>query len=94
MCRCLSTQSFLKSEVSEENILFWQACEKFRMIPVSSVDKVCEQLLVVYKLFTVVYILLCLFLCMNGGYCSCNSYYLLYVTLIGILVKPKVKVTK
>ncbi|XP_067455191.1 regulator of G-protein signaling 14 isoform X2 [Thunnus thynnus] len=28
--------AFLKSEVSEENILFWQACEKFRMIPATS----------------------------------------------------------
>ncbi|XP_067375009.1 regulator of G-protein signaling 14 isoform X1 [Channa argus] len=31
--------AFLKSEVSEENILFWQACEKFRKIPSTSLDK-------------------------------------------------------
>ncbi|XP_045886531.1 regulator of G-protein signaling 14 isoform X2 [Micropterus dolomieu] len=28
--------AFLKSEVSAENILFWQACEKFRKIPATS----------------------------------------------------------
>ncbi|XP_030000865.1 regulator of G-protein signaling 14 isoform X2 [Sphaeramia orbicularis] len=31
--------AFLKSEVSAENILFWQACEKFRKIPVTSLDE-------------------------------------------------------
>ncbi|XP_073343780.1 regulator of G-protein signaling 14-like isoform X2 [Pagrus major] len=31
--------SFLKSEVSAENILFWQACEKFRKIPATSLDE-------------------------------------------------------
>lgn len=31
--------AFLKSEVSEENILFWQACEKFRMIPATSLKE-------------------------------------------------------
>ncbi|XP_074529355.1 regulator of G-protein signaling 14-like isoform X2 [Halichoeres trimaculatus] len=31
--------AFLKSEVSEENILFWQDCEKFRTIPSTSLDK-------------------------------------------------------
>lgn len=36
----LSLQAFLKSEVSAENILFWQACEKFKKIPAASVDEV------------------------------------------------------
>lgn len=36
----LSLQAFLKSEVSAENILFWQACEKFKKIPAPSVDEV------------------------------------------------------
>ncbi|XP_068445785.1 regulator of G-protein signaling 14 [Clinocottus analis] len=31
--------SFLMSEVSAENILFWQACEKFRKIPAGSLDE-------------------------------------------------------
>ncbi|KAG7230263.1 hypothetical protein INR49_024367 [Caranx melampygus] len=31
--------AFLKSEVSAENILFWQACEKFRRIPATSLDE-------------------------------------------------------
>ncbi|XP_054453842.1 regulator of G-protein signaling 14-like isoform X2 [Anoplopoma fimbria] len=31
--------SFLMSEVSAENILFWQACEKFRKIPARSLDE-------------------------------------------------------
>ncbi|XP_070693255.1 regulator of G-protein signaling 14-like [Pempheris klunzingeri] len=31
--------AFLRSEVSAENILFWQACEKFRKIPVTSLDE-------------------------------------------------------
>ncbi|KAM4555743.1 regulator of G-protein signaling 14 isoform 2-T2 [Odontesthes bonariensis] len=31
--------AFLKSEVSAENILFWQACEKFRKIPATSLDE-------------------------------------------------------
>lgn len=38
MCVCL--QDFLKSEVSAENILFWQACEKFKKIPATSLDEV------------------------------------------------------
>lgn len=33
-------QAFLKSEVSDENILFWQACEKFRKIPATNLDEV------------------------------------------------------
>ncbi|XP_026213415.1 regulator of G-protein signaling 14 isoform X2 [Anabas testudineus] len=31
--------AFLKSEVSAENILFWQDCEKFKKIPAASMDK-------------------------------------------------------
>ncbi|XP_028272517.1 regulator of G-protein signaling 14 isoform X3 [Parambassis ranga] len=31
--------AFLRSEVSAENILFWQACEKFKKIPSSSLDE-------------------------------------------------------
>uniref|UniRef100_A0A3B4WKV4 Regulator of G protein signaling 14a n=1 Tax=Seriola lalandi dorsalis TaxID=1841481 RepID=A0A3B4WKV4_SERLL len=31
--------AFLRSEVSAENILFWQACEKFRRIPATSLDE-------------------------------------------------------
>ncbi|XP_077388009.1 regulator of G-protein signaling 14 isoform X2 [Festucalex cinctus] len=31
--------AFLKSEVSAENILFWQACEKFKRIPATSLDE-------------------------------------------------------
>lgn len=38
LCVCL--QGFLKSEVSAENILFWQECEKFRKIPATSLEKV------------------------------------------------------
>lgn len=33
-------QDFLKSEVSDENILFWQACEKFQKIPPNNLDEV------------------------------------------------------
>ncbi|XP_028816835.1 regulator of G-protein signaling 14-like isoform X2 [Denticeps clupeoides] len=35
--------AFLKSEVSAENILFWQACERFRQIPASQVTKLKEE---------------------------------------------------
>ncbi|KAM8848398.1 regulator of G-protein signaling 14 isoform 3-T3 [Synchiropus picturatus] len=31
--------TFLRSEVSAENILFWQACEKFKKIPATSMDE-------------------------------------------------------
>ncbi|XP_034037900.1 regulator of G-protein signaling 14 isoform X2 [Thalassophryne amazonica] len=31
--------AFLRSEVSEENILFWQACEKFQKIPDTSLEE-------------------------------------------------------
>lgn len=36
----LFSQAFLKSEVSAENILFWQACEKFQKIPPTNLDEV------------------------------------------------------
>lgn len=45
VCVCITPQSFLKSEVSAENILFWQACEKFRKIPATSLDEVWWHLL-------------------------------------------------
>lgn len=40
MSICVCLQAFLKSEVSAENILFWQECEKFRKIPATSLEKV------------------------------------------------------
>lgn len=41
-------QEFLKSEVSAENILFWQACEKFRQIPADRKDEVLHSFLNVF----------------------------------------------
>lgn len=38
-CLCL-LQEFLKSEVSAENILFYQACERFKNIPPTKLDEV------------------------------------------------------
>lgn len=38
--QCACVQDFLKSEVSAENILFWQACEKFKKIPSTSAVQV------------------------------------------------------
>ncbi|XP_037531798.1 regulator of G-protein signaling 14 [Nematolebias whitei] len=38
-CGVSNFTAFLKSEVSAENILFWQACEKFRKIPANSLDE-------------------------------------------------------
>ncbi|XP_076862057.1 regulator of G-protein signaling 14a isoform X2 [Brachyhypopomus gauderio] len=35
--------AFLQSEVSAENILFWQACEKFRKIPPANVDELKKE---------------------------------------------------
>ncbi|XP_040904491.1 regulator of G-protein signaling 14 isoform X2 [Toxotes jaculatrix] len=43
--------AFLKSEVSAENILFWQACEKFRMIPATSLDKLKAAAHSIYKTY-------------------------------------------
>jgi hypothetical protein len=36
----VSCKAFLRSEVSAENILFYQACEKFRKIPPSRMKEV------------------------------------------------------
>ncbi|XP_062392783.1 regulator of G-protein signaling 14 [Sardina pilchardus] len=43
--------AFLKSEVSAENILFWQACEKFRRIPSSQPDELCREALSIYNTY-------------------------------------------
>ncbi|XP_039975158.1 regulator of G-protein signaling 14 isoform X2 [Xiphias gladius] len=43
--------AFLKSEVSAENILFWQACEKFRKIPATSSDKLKAQARSIYNTY-------------------------------------------
>ncbi|XP_060792370.1 regulator of G-protein signaling 14 isoform X2 [Neoarius graeffei] len=40
---------FLKSEVSVENILFWQACENFRKIPASNTEKLSKEALSIYS---------------------------------------------
>lgn len=37
---CLSRQEFLKKEFSEENILFWQACEYFSQVPATDKKQV------------------------------------------------------
>lgn len=37
---CLSPQEFLKKEFSEENILFWQACEYFSHVPATDKKQV------------------------------------------------------
>ncbi|XP_029918379.1 regulator of G-protein signaling 14 isoform X2 [Myripristis murdjan] len=41
--------AFLRSEVSAENILFWQACEKFQKIPVDHLDELKEEARSIYK---------------------------------------------
>ncbi|XP_014051409.2 regulator of G-protein signaling 14 isoform X2 [Salmo salar] len=41
--------AFLKSEVSAENILFWQACEKFRQIPVNQKEKLNQEARSIYS---------------------------------------------
>lgn len=43
--------SFLKSEVSAENILFWQACEKFRKIPATSLDELKAEARSIYDTY-------------------------------------------
>lgn len=40
----LLLQEFLKKEFSEENILFWQACEFFSQVPEHDKKQVCQQL--------------------------------------------------
>ncbi|MFT7796272.1 regulator of G-protein signaling 14-like isoform X1 [Arapaima gigas] len=43
--------AFLKSEVSAENILFWQACEKFRKIPASQKEKLSREAHSIYETY-------------------------------------------
>ncbi|XP_030638924.1 regulator of G-protein signaling 14, partial [Chanos chanos] len=43
--------AFLKSEVSAENILFWQACEKFRKIPADRSEQLLQQALSIYNTY-------------------------------------------
>ncbi|XP_036069843.1 regulator of G-protein signaling 14 isoform X2 [Oryzias melastigma] len=43
--------AFLKSEVSAENILFWQECEKFRKIPATSLEKLKAKACSIYKTY-------------------------------------------
>lgn len=40
---CASSQEFLKKEFSEENILFWQACEYFSHVPATDKKQVSPQ---------------------------------------------------
>uniref|UniRef100_A0A3Q4GWU3 Regulator of G protein signaling 14a n=1 Tax=Neolamprologus brichardi TaxID=32507 RepID=A0A3Q4GWU3_NEOBR len=42
---------FLKSEVSAENILFWQACEKFKKIPATSLDELKAEARSIYSTY-------------------------------------------
>lgn len=39
----MSSQEFLKKEFSEENILFWQACEYFCHVPATDKKQVSPQ---------------------------------------------------
>ncbi|XP_022045199.1 regulator of G-protein signaling 14 isoform X1 [Acanthochromis polyacanthus] len=43
--------AFLKSEVSAENILFWQACEKFKRIPANSLDELKASACSIYNTY-------------------------------------------
>ncbi|XP_047675772.1 regulator of G-protein signaling 14a isoform X2 [Tachysurus fulvidraco] len=43
--------AFLKSEVSDENILFWQACEKFQKTPATSLEELKAQARSIYDLY-------------------------------------------
>ncbi|XP_066525466.1 regulator of G-protein signaling 14a isoform X2 [Hoplias malabaricus] len=43
--------AFLKSEVSAENILFWQACEKFQKIPPTNLDELKKEARSIYDLY-------------------------------------------
>ncbi|XP_072524328.1 regulator of G-protein signaling 14a isoform X2 [Salminus brasiliensis] len=43
--------AFLKSEVSAENILFWQACEKFQKIPATNLDELKKEARSIYDLY-------------------------------------------
>ncbi|XP_041121266.1 regulator of G-protein signaling 14-like [Polyodon spathula] len=42
---------FLKSEVSAENILFWQACEKFRQIPADRKHELAREARMIYDTY-------------------------------------------
>ncbi|XP_035804695.2 regulator of G-protein signaling 14 isoform X2 [Amphiprion ocellaris] len=43
--------AFLRSEVSAENILFWQACEKFKRIPANSLDELKASACSIYNTY-------------------------------------------
>ncbi|KAM9497067.1 regulator of G-protein signaling 14a isoform 4-T4 [Clarias gariepinus] len=43
--------AFLKSEVSAENILFWQACEKFQRIPATKLDELKKEARSIYDVY-------------------------------------------
>ncbi|XP_019109324.2 regulator of G-protein signaling 14 isoform X2 [Larimichthys crocea] len=43
--------SFLRSEVSAENILFWQVCEKFRKIPDTKLDELKAEARSIYNTY-------------------------------------------
>ncbi|XP_036404758.1 regulator of G-protein signaling 14-like [Megalops cyprinoides] len=43
--------AFLKSEVSAENILFWQACEKFRQIPANQKEELTQEARSIYNTY-------------------------------------------
>ncbi|KAJ8281582.1 hypothetical protein COCON_G00041010 [Conger conger] len=43
--------AFLKSEVSAENILFWQACEKFRQIPANQKEELVREARSIYSTY-------------------------------------------
>ncbi|KAJ8337475.1 hypothetical protein SKAU_G00364410 [Synaphobranchus kaupii] len=43
--------AFLKSEVSAENILFWQACEKFRQIPANQKEELEQEARSIYRTY-------------------------------------------
>ncbi|XP_062850527.1 regulator of G-protein signaling 14a [Trichomycterus rosablanca] len=43
--------AFLQSEVSAENILFWQACEKFQKIPPTNLDELKKEAHAIYELY-------------------------------------------
>ncbi|KAM3867208.1 regulator of G-protein signaling 14-like [Diretmus argenteus] len=43
--------AFLRSEVSAENILFWQACEKFQKIPASHLEELKEAACSIYHTY-------------------------------------------
>ncbi|CAG06292.1 unnamed protein product, partial [Tetraodon nigroviridis] len=50
-CGIYHFTAFLNSEVSAENILFWQACEKFKKIPAASVDELKGEARAIYSVY-------------------------------------------